>query len=94
MSIELKFVRDGKNAGTASLHVDGVKLGSVHIPRTWPTHGTTAGLNCGRDAGSPVSFSYRAPFRFNGKHLRVWVDLDIDSGTEPGDVYATVLKEQ
>ena len=92
--VELKFVRDGKNAGTASLHVDGVKLGSVHIPRTWPTHGTTAGLNCGRDAGSPVSFSYRAPFRFNGKHLRVWVDLDIDSGTEPGDVYATVLKEQ
>ena len=93
-TVELRFVRDGRNAGTASLQVDGVNLGSVRIPRTWPTHGTTAGLNCGRDEGAPVSFSYCAPFCFTGCGLRVVVDLDIDGGSDPGAAYAAALKEQ
>lgn len=94
ISIELRFMRQGKNAGTASLHVDGAELGRVAIPATWPTHGTTAGLNCGRDAGAPVSFSYKSPFCFNGTSLRAFVDLDMDGGTEPGALYAAILNEQ
>jgi arylsulfatase len=93
-SIELRFKRQGKNAGAASLHVDGAELGMVAIPATWPTHGTTAGLNCGRDAGAPVSFSYQAPFCFNGTSLRAFIDLDMDGGTEPGALYAAILSEQ
>lgn len=93
-SIELRFQRQGKNAGTAALYVDGAELGSVAIPSTWPTHGTTSGLNCGLDAGAPVSLSYKAPFCFTGASLRVCVDLDIDGGTEPSAMYAAVLREQ
>ena len=94
--VELRFTKEGKSAGTASLAVDGRPVGSVAIPRTWPTHGTTAGLNCGRDAGAPVSYAYRSPFPFTGRSLHVTIDLDIEGGdanTETG-AYATVLKEQ
>ncbi|MDP3626434.1 MAG: arylsulfatase [Hydrogenophaga sp.] len=93
-SIELRFQRQGKNAGAASLYVDGVELGSVAIPRTWPTHGTTAGLNCGLDAGAPVSRSYEAPFSFTGTSLRVFVDLDMEGGAEPGAVFTAAIREQ
>jgi len=92
--IELRFRREGSHRGTVSLRADGVELGSVPIPKTWPTHGTTAGLNCGRDAGAPVSYSYASPFPFTGKSLRVLIELEMDGQAEPADAYATVLKEQ
>lgn len=96
--VELHFEKDGKNAGVASLALDGVPAGSIAIPRTWPTHGTTAGLNCGRDAGAPVSLAYQGPFCFTGRSLHVLFDLMLESGgggahTATG-AYATVLKEQ
>ena len=69
-------------------------MGGVEIPKTWPTHGTTAGLNCGQDAGAPVSFSYQKPFRFNGNGLKVTVSLATDSESEAGAAYAAALKEQ
>ena len=92
--LELLVTRTGKNAVRASLSANGRELGSVAIPKTWPTHGTTAGLNCGLDAGAPVSYSYVAPFHFTGKDLRVAVHLAADSESEPGAAYSTVLKEQ
>src|SRR2546425_333930 len=57
--IQLKCDRVGPRAGRASLVIDGAIAGVLDIPRTWPTHGTTAGLNCGRDAGAPVSDAAR-----------------------------------
>lgn len=92
--IELRLTRTGKNALHAALFAAGRELGSVQIPKTWPTHGTTAGLNCGQDAGAPVSAAYQAPFRFTAQDLRVTMELAQDSESEPGDAYATVLKEQ
>lgn len=38
--------------------IDARAVGSVEIPKTWPVHGTTAGVTCGHDAdaaGGPLS---------------------------------------
>ncbi|HSW19435.1 MAG TPA: hypothetical protein VLJ86_19605, partial [Ramlibacter sp.] len=92
--IELRVTRTGKNAVRADLFADGLQVGSVQIPKTWPTHGTTAGLNVGLDAGAPVSRAYDARNAFNGTDLRVAVQLAADSESEPGEAYNTVLREQ
>jgi arylsulfatase A-like enzyme len=92
--IQLKFERVGTRVGRASLVVDGAVAGALDIPRTWPTHGTTAGLNCGRDAGAPVSDAYERPFRFSGRSLRVTVELEDKVSHNPGAAYHAVLREQ
>lgn len=92
--LDLDVARSGKNAVRVTLSANGRELGAVDIPKTWPTHGTTAGLNCGLDAGAPVSFSYDAPFPFTGHDLRVAVRLATDSQSEHGAAYKTVLREQ
>jgi len=92
--IQLKFERVGPRAGRASLVVDGAVAGALDIPRTWPTHGTTAGFNCGRDAGAPVSDAYQRPFRFSGRSLRVTIELEGDVTHNPGAAYQAVLREQ
>ena len=92
--IQLKFERVGPRAGRASLAVDGAAAGVLDIPRTWPTHGTTAGLNCGRDAGAPVSDAYQRPFQFSGRSLRVTIELEGDVTHNPGAAYQAVLREQ
>jgi arylsulfatase A-like enzyme len=92
--IQLKFERAGTHSGRASLVVDGAAAGALDVPRTWPTHGTTAGLNCGRDAGAPVSDAYDRPFRFSGRSLRVTVELESEASHNPGPAYLAVLGEQ
>ena len=92
--IQLKFERAGPRAGRASLVVDGAVAGTLDIPSTWPTHGTTAGLNCGRDAGAPVSDAYERPFRFSGRSLRVTVELEDEVSHNPSAAYQAVLREQ
>jgi arylsulfatase len=93
MAIQLKFERSGPQGGIATMLVNGRVAGSVEIPRTWPTHGTTAGLTCGHDAGAPVSDAYEPPFRFRGRGLRVRVDVD-GGPRDGGAAYGTVLREQ
>ena len=92
--VSLRFERSGKNAGRATLSIGGREVDAVDIPRTWPTHGTTAGLNCGQDAGAPVSRSYVRPFHFSGRSLHVTVELGNGGGSDPGAAYSTALKEQ
>lgn len=92
--IELKFNHADGQGARAALSVDGEIAGVVDIPRTWPTHGTTAGLNCGQDAGAPVSDGYERPFRFTGRSLRVTVELDGRTTDAPRAAYQTVLREQ
>ena len=92
--IRLKFQRSSKNAGRATLLIGDREVDAVEIPRTWPTHGTTAGLNCGQDAGAPVSDSYERPFHFTGQSLRVTVELASRGGSDPGAAYSAALKEQ
>ncbi len=53
-----------------------------------------AGLNCGRDAGAPISDAYQRPFRFSGRSLRVTLELEGDVTHNPGAAYQAVLREQ
>ena len=92
--IRLIFQRTGPKAGRVQLMLDDSPVGSVEIPRTWPTHGTTAGLNCGQDAGAPVTDAYQRPFHFTGRNLRVIIDLEGANGGNLGAPYQTVLREQ
>lgn len=92
--IRVDFRRLGSHSGRVSLSVDGVSGGIVDIHATWPTHGVTAGLSCGQDAGSPVCDDYCAPFSFNGGNLHVLVELDNDGKRNPEGRYQAALKEQ
>lgn len=67
---------------------------AMEIPRTWPVHGTTAGLTCGQHAGAPVSDAYQRPYTFTGRNLRVTIELDPDVEDDSGAAYRTALKEQ
>jgi hypothetical protein len=64
------------------------------LPRTWPTHGTVAGLTCGFDGGAPVSDAYAQPFRFTGKGLRVTIELGEQGEVAPGELFGSVIREQ
>jgi arylsulfatase A-like enzyme len=94
VAIELAFECADTDAGRASLRINGAVAGRVEVPRAWPTHGTTAGLTCGLDAGAPVSDSYERPFRFTGRSLRVIIDLNGPAGGHPGAAYQAALREQ
>jgi len=93
-TIQVRFERTAVRAGTAILAVDGMTAAAVEIPRTWPVHGTTAGLTCGQDAGAPVSDAYQRPYAFTGRNLRVTIELDSDAKDDSGAAYRTALKEQ
>jgi arylsulfatase A-like enzyme len=94
VQVRLAFERTGRNCGQVTLAVGQRKVGTIQIPATWPTHGTTAGLNCGQDAGAPVSDSYVRPFRFTGRSLRVTVELGKSGEHDPAMAYGAALKEQ
>jgi arylsulfatase A-like enzyme len=93
-TVQLKFERGQGQGNRASLLVDGQAAGSIDIPRTWPTHRTTAGLNCGQDAGAPVSEAYERPFQFTGRSLRVTVELEPQQSRNPDAAFGAVLREQ
>jgi hypothetical protein len=93
-TIQLKLERTSSQARRASLNVDGTLAGAIDIPRNWPTHGTTAGLTCGHDAGAPVSDAYERPFPFTGRHLRVTIELESGGAGSSGAAYRAVFKEQ
>jgi arylsulfatase len=92
--VRVDFERTGRHAGRATLSIDGQAAGSVDILATWPTHGVTAGVSCGRDAGAPVCDDYAAPFSFTGSHLDVVIELDDDGKRDPEGRYRAALKEQ
>ena len=80
--VEMDFVRnpgtDKGLGGEATLFVNGKVAGEGQIPHTnkniyWPS---SEGLTCGYDHLSPVSKSYRSPFRFTGNLERVTVVVD------------------
>lgn len=92
--VELSFWRTGKNAGHVTMSLNGAAVGHVDIPATWPTYHTTAGINCGTDAGAPVVDSYSRPFSFSGRGLFVILELgapDLPDG--PGAFQSAVLEQ-
>jgi arylsulfatase A-like enzyme len=83
--LRYEFRRTGPRRGQGTLLIDGCAVGSVEIPRTWPVHGTTAGVTCGHDAGATVSNAYAGPFPFTGTLRRVTVELQGDGTGDSGD---------
>ncbi len=92
--LSVDFRRTGKNRGTATMQVDGMAVADTGIPATWPTHGTTAGLYCGRDLGAPVSLDYPAPFAFTGEIKKVVIELQTDGEADLGEQFKAILQEQ
>ncbi len=68
-----RFDREG-NSGTVTLVVDGVEVGSAHIPRIMRMLGSM-GMDLGSDRLSPVAPDYIAPFPFTGALNRVVFEL-------------------
>ncbi len=69
--------------GTITLLMDGEECGSIQVPSTIRTY--TTGMSIGRDALSPVTDDYEAPFPFEGTISRIEVSH------QP---YQSVLDEQ
>jgi arylsulfatase len=63
------FDRNSNGGLDLTLFGTGLRPVRASAPKTWPTHGTTAGISCGHDAGHPVSDAYTAPFPFSGADL-------------------------
>jgi arylsulfatase A-like enzyme len=68
--LEADFARQPDGSIVATLSGTGLTPTRQAIPRTWPTHGMTAGLTCGEDRGHPVCDDYARPFAFRGGRLR------------------------
>ena len=71
---------EGKGTpGTATLFVDGVKVGAGELPVTIPLAlGLASGISVGSDAGAPVTDEYEAPFAFTGTLEKVVYDVSGD----------------
>jgi arylsulfatase A-like enzyme len=92
--LRYEFRRTGSRRGRGTLVIDGRAVGSVEIPKTWPIHGTTAGVTCGHDTGASVSDAYTAPFPFTGALRRVMVELESDGAGDPAGESRGALGEE
>jgi hypothetical protein len=62
--------------GLGTLRVDGKTVATGRIERTLPFRiAVDETLDIGEDTGTPVSESYRLPFKFTGEIKRVVIDL-------------------
>lgn len=62
--------------GMVTVSANGVKIAEGQVPRTIPaTISIQEGLDIGEDVGSAVDFTYRPPFKFNGRINKVTVEL-------------------
>jgi len=68
-------------AGTGTLSIDGVDVGSMETDHFFFTLISFSGLDIGLDRGSPVG-RYDAPFSFTGTLRRVVVDMDHDQDVD------------
>jgi arylsulfatase len=77
LAMDFKFDGGGMaKGGTMTLSANGKKIGEGRIEKTTPfKYSLYEGQDIGEDTGSPIDFSYKPPFRFNGKLGRVTVEL-------------------
>lgn len=93
-SVAFTFARSGDGKGaTVTLFCNGKELASGHVAKTWPTHGLTAGLTCGIDAGAPVVDDRADGFRFTGRIRRVVLNTG-DGTQDDGLLLAALLAEE
>lgn len=93
-SVSFMFTRDGDGPqGTARLFCNGTEIAKGPIAKTWPTHGLTAGLTCGVDAGTPVVDDRPGGFRFTGRIRRVVLNTE-DGQSNDEALLKTLLAEE
>lgn len=63
-------------AAKVTMYVNDAKIAEGQLPKTIPASiSISEGMDVGMDAGSPVDFTYKLPFRFNGKIDKVTIEL-------------------
>ncbi|MBI1848144.1 MAG: arylsulfatase, partial [Candidatus Rokubacteria bacterium] len=73
----VRFTKTGERQGEATLLIDDAPAGAGPVPRTIPArYSFSGGLDCGHDAGSPVSEAYTSPFAFTGTIDKIVVELE------------------
>ena len=87
--VDLKY--DGPGIGksaSATLLIDGQKVGEGRIPRTIPFRvSADETLDIGEDTGTPVSEDYQVPFHFTGRLNKIVIKLGT-ANLSPQDVEA------
>jgi arylsulfatase A-like enzyme len=95
-TIEVDINYDGPGIGksaSATLLVDGQKVGEGRIPRTIPFRvSADETFDIGEDTGTPVSEDYQVPFHFTGRLNKVVIKLG-SAGLSPQDVEAMKKSE-
>jgi arylsulfatase len=94
VELRYEFTRTGLRRGRGALFVDGKQVGTAEIPKTWPIHGTTGGVHCGRDGRAAVSDAYTGPFAFTGTIRRVVVELASDGEADVKGAARHALAEE
>ncbi|WP_165190100.1 arylsulfatase [Caulobacter soli] len=77
-TVSIEFAYDGGGlgkGGEAVIGIDGQEVGRTRIENTVAGRFGIDTFGVGSDTGSPVGKSYKTPFRFTGKVLRVDVEL-------------------
>lgn len=91
--VSATFKRNGQGGLDVGLTGTGLEKASGQSAKAWPTHGMTAGISCGHDAGHPVSDDYAAPYPFSGAALsRVTLTVRQD-GAVPLEQLASAFLE-
>jgi arylsulfatase len=78
----MDFKYDGggmAKGGTITLSANGRKIGEGRVGRTTPfKYSLFEGQDIGEDTGTPVDYSYKPPFKFNGRLGKITVELKPD----------------
>lgn len=74
LKAEVSYSNNGKNKAV-SLFINGQQVGSRNLGKISNASSGYDGLEVGRDLGTTVTPSYRAPFEFNGKLNEVVLEL-------------------
>jgi hypothetical protein len=92
-TIRMKFAYDGGGAGkggTATLLIDGKKVGEGRIERTQAAFfSADEGADVGEDGETPVANDYgiAAPYKFTGKIHKVTIDIKPVKTAETEQIY-------
>ena len=85
-TVVLDFDYDGGGqgkGGTATLSVDGAKVGQKHFDISIPLRiSLDETLDCGEDTGTPVCEDYKVPFKFTGKLQKATINIADQKLTE------------
>jgi arylsulfatase len=93
-TVRYEFKKTGPRQGIGTLLVNGQKVGTADLPKTWPSAGITAGVRCGEGGPVPISDGYTARSAFTGTLHQVVVDLGGDGAHDLLAEYQGALAEE